>query len=229
VQEVRIIAPSLKLNTTVQMGDGPATITGGLGGWQTVERVDDIDGTSWEGQEPITQDVPLLLDGHPAWDRGAQRVTPRRSVEGELLTLFKLGRDPDGGSPAVFQLEGPIYFPKKHWVLGSGGIDLNTDDTIRGGDGMLVRQSLTLHLTEYVPLIPRKRKKPAIGEAVAVQGLGEAVPVEYTTRQGDTFIAIAGRLYGQWPIWEAIADKNPKFPRNPMTPLPVGVELTLPR
>jgi hypothetical protein len=214
VQEVRIIAKSRQVDITVQMGDGPATITGGLGGWKTVERLDDIAFSSWEGQEPLTQDVPILLDGA---GRNAQ------SVERELNTIFKLGRDFSGprSAPPVFTLYGPIYYPGKNWVLGDGGIELGTDDTWREDDGTLIRQSLVLHMIEYVNPNQIKRNKhhdvkPA--EEVAPEHQrgepaktgGTAFPGKSYTVQagGQSLVEIAAFLYGNWEAWKALGAKN---------------------
>lgn len=227
MQEVRIIAKSRKIDITVQIGDGPATLTGGLGGWKTVERLDDIDFSSWEGQGPLMQDVPILLDG---WDRNPQ------SVERELNTIFKLGRDFSGprSAPPVFTLYGPVYYPGKNWVLGDGGIDLDTDGTIRLDDGTLVRQSLVLHLIEYVnptQIRPNKQHKIGPGEVVPGGGASLLFPAEvvggtYTTKAGDTLQKIAAKLYHEWEAWKAIGAKNGL--NDPNAKLPVGTKLILP-
>lgn len=213
MQEVRIIAKSRGIDITVQAGDGTAVITGGLGGWKTVERLDDIAFSSWEGQEPLTQDVPILLDG---WGRNPQ------SVERELNTIFKLGRDLNGprSAPPVFTIYGPVYYPGKNWVLGDGGIELGTDDTIREDDGTIVRQSLVLHLTEFVnPNQIKRNKHHDVKEAEEVlpehqrgepaKTGGTAFPGKtYTSQQGETLVSIAAKLFGNWEAWKSLGAKN---------------------
>lgn len=217
MREVRIIADGPKIDISVPMGDGPATITGGLGGWQSVERIDDLALTTWEGQEPLTQDVPLLLDG---WDRHPQ------SVERELTTLLKLARDftsDEREPPPVFKVFGPIFFEGKNWVLPEGGIELGTEDTIRLEDGTLVRQSLVLHLLEFVNSdVIKRRKKGGIGRKP-----GSAKPLSYDTVEGDTFLKIANKVYGEWERWLEIANKNPQYVHQPFIPLPTGRTLKL--
>lgn len=213
MQEVRIIAKSRSIDITVPMGDGPAVVTGGLGGWRTVERLDDIAFSSWEGQEPLTQDVPILLDG---WGRNPA------SVERQLQTIFKLGRDFSGprSAPPVFTVYGPVFFEGKNWVLGDGGIELGTQDTIREDDGTLVRQSLVLHLLEYVNPNQIKRDKhhdvkgaeevtPEHQRGEPAKTGGTAFPGNsYTTKQGDTLVSVAAKLYGNWEAWKALGAKN---------------------
>lgn len=227
MRELRIIAKSRKIDITVPMGDGPATITGGFGGWKPVERLDDIAFSSWEGQEPLTQDVPILLDG---WGANPQ------SIERQLNTLFKLGRDFTGprSAPPPFKVWGPVYYPKKTWVLGDDGITLGTDDTIRLEDGTVVRQSLTLHMMEFVnPNQIRQDSHHSIGPGRVVPGGGDSLvfPAEvvggtYTTKEGDTLQKIAARLYGEWQQWKAIGRKNGLT--DPFAKLPAGMKLILP-
>lgn len=232
MQEVRIVAKSRKIDITVPVGDGPAIITGGLGGWRTVERLGDIAFSTWEGQEPLGQDVPILLDG-------AGRSP--RSVERPLNAILKLGRDGidgQGNPPPVFRMWGPIFFPGRNWVLGDGGIELGTDDTWRLDDGTLIRQSLVLHCTEYLdPGAPRRSKRRNLGEAEetlpehqrgepAKTG-GTAFPGKsYTTSAGETLVSIAAKLYGNWEAWKALAAKNGLKQAN--AKLPVGTHLQLP-
>jgi phage tail protein X len=231
VKEVRIIAKSRSIDITVQMGDGAAVITGGLGGWKSVERLDDIAFSSWEGQEPLTQDVPILLDG---WGRNPE------SVERQMNTIFKLGRDFSGprSAPPVFTVWGPIFFEGKNWVLGDGGIELGTADTIREDDGTLVRQSLVLHLMEYVNPNQVKRNKhhdvkgaeevtPEHQRGEPGKTGGTAFPGNtYTTQQGDTLVSIAAKLYGNWEAWKALGAKNGLKEAN--AKLPAGTHLILP-
>jgi nucleoid-associated protein YgaU len=230
LQEVRIVAKSPRIDIIVPMGDGPAVVTGGLGGWQAVERIDDIAFTTWEGQEPLTQDLPLLLDGNGR--------TPR-SVQAELNTLLQLGRSfnhKERSAPPVFKVWGPMQFGEgKNWVLGDGGIELGTDDTWRLDDGTLIRQSLVLHLIEFVnpQVIRRKGSKIALGPGKVVPGGGasllfpnEVVGGTYTTKVGDTLSSIAAKLYDGWEAWEPIARKNDLT--DPNRKLPVGTKLILP-
>jgi len=209
MKDLQIESRSGKVKITVEMGDGPATLTGGLGGWKTIERVDDVAMTNWEGKEPVTQDVPVLLDG---WGRNPQ------SVQKDLDTILSLGL-----GATVFKIKGPIHFEKKSWVLPDGGIDLGTEDTIRLEDGTLVRQSLTLHLMEHIRTDVIKDR----GRAGKEGAIGEARPVTYTSKAGDNWMTIAAYVLGNWESWKEIAAKNPKLPKSPFDPIPGGTTVNL--
>jgi hypothetical protein len=204
------------------MGDGPAIITGGLGGWQVVPRQDDVGSTDWEGQEPLTQDVPLLLDGFP----------DDESVEREWNTVKKLGRDAVGDErvPPVFKVWGPIEYggEGKAWILPDNGIQPNAQSIIRRDDGELLRIEFTLSLLEYIrpDTIKRHKKKKSKRGNPAKTG-GTAFPgTSYTVRKGDSLVSIAKDLYGDWKRWADIGKLNGLHDANRQ--LPAGMKLRLP-
>lgn len=212
---LRIVAKDPRIDIWVDMGDGPATITGGLGGWRTVERVDDIALTDWAGQGPLTQDVPVMLDG----------FAKSEPVEQELKTLFKLGRDVTGNesTPPVFEIAGPIHFPEAHWVLPEGGIELDDASTIRADNGLLLRQALTLHLLEFVdPDEVKLRRKRRHKQRM---GISDNQALTDTTHPGDTLAKIAHREKGSWEKWKEIGQRNGI--NDPNRVLPKGTELRL--
>jgi hypothetical protein len=239
INKLRILSQQANIDLTVHMGDGPATITGGLGGWKEVERLDQTSITTWEGRGAVTQDVPVLLNGFEWWSHKEGRMIPTSSVQPLLQEILKLGLE-----PFVFSIEGAIHFPKKHWVLPDGGIERGTDDTIREEDGMLVRQSLVLHLMEYVN--PKKaivrNPKIGLGEAEEVTPAnqrgepgktgGTAFPGKtYTVGQGkngngETLVEVAALLYGRWEAWKALGAKNNV--RDANRKLKPGTNLVLP-
>jgi hypothetical protein len=224
MKEVKILAPSAGIEITEPMGDGVAVITDGLGGWSTVERQDAIAVTDWTGQEPLAQDVPLMLDGG----------RHRRSVERRLAKIIALGRPQDGGRPPVFQVWGPIHYPGKRWVLPKGGITLSTDEDEcrRRNDGELYRQALTLHLLEYVSpeqaSVHKRGARTGLARAVPVIGIANNVATgsTYRTTGRESLDEIASRLYGDWRVGKDIGARNGR--RDTSRPLPPGTELTLP-
>lgn len=202
MRTIRIRSP--KIDVTVPMGDGDARITGGIGGYQTVDVPDRIGATDWPGQGPIAQDVPVMLDG---WRE-------RQSVERQLRTLQKLGLpDANDRPPPVFTVSGPIHYPDKHWVLPEGGVELLDGAIRRRGDAELVRQPLMLHLLEFVrpdQVRRRPKNKIGVGPAVAIEGLGQNVVASrrYIVKAGDTLAKIAAYLYGDWKRWREIGERN---------------------
>lgn len=220
MKKCRIVAQDPPIDLTIPMGDGPAIITGGLGGWQTVPRQDDVSSTDWEGQEPLTQDVPLLLDGFP----------DDESMEREWNTVKKLGRDAVGDErkPPVFRVWGPIeYGDGKAWVLPDNGIVPDPASIIRRDDGELLRVEFTLSLLEYIrpDTIGRSKKKPKRGNPAKTGGT--AFPGNsYTTRAGDSLVSIAKDIYGNWRRGADIGRLNGLHDVNRQ--LPAGKTLRLP-
>jgi hypothetical protein len=230
MKPVRIIAKNPEIDITVPMGDGPAYPTGGLGGWVPVPLVDDVAGVDWEGQDGLTEDLPLLLNAYGSIERGDGFTPPDRNddVEREWNTIKKLGRDPNGDErrPPVFKVYGPTDSPEgKAWVLGADGITVNPESILkRNGSGELLRIEFTLHLLEYIApevIKDRKRKKhkrAGVSDNVAVGGT-------YTTQKGDTLTRIAARLLNDWKRWDEIGNKNGLS--DPNRVLPAGKRLRL--
>ncbi|HUB99253.1 MAG TPA: hypothetical protein VMS11_05460 [Solirubrobacterales bacterium] len=198
IDGVHIFAKDPKIDITVPLGDGAAVLTGGFGGYEIVERQDDVGMTDWSGQQPITQDVSLLLNG---WESN----TP---VQRQWDLIRQLGRDssPDERRPPVFQVSGPVEYSGKWWVLPSSGIETNAGSVIRrGDDGALMRIEFTLHLLEYVkPQVVRRRRR---GDDGVVQGKSIGPPT-YTVKKGENLSEIANKLYGTWKRWKEIGQKQ---------------------
>lgn len=216
MREVRLRAEDGSVDITIPMGDGVAIPTGGYGGYKAVDRQDGISVTDWVGQAPITEDVPLMLDG------GRQK----RSIERELAQVRRLGRDPDGGPPPIFKVSGPIHHEGKRWVLPDNGIEFSTDEEeckLRN-DGEHYRQAFTLHLLEYVDpdtirIRGKQRGRAGLSGNVAVGGT-------YTTKKGDTLQSIAARELNDWRLWQELGRKNGLT--DPHQRLPAGKVLRYP-
>jgi len=217
MKPVRIIAKNPEIDITVPMGDGSSYPTGGLGGWVPVPLADDVAGVDWEGQDGLSQDVRLLLNG----------VERDEDIEREWNTIEKLGRDANGDErrPPVFFVYGPVEHPGKAWVLPANGIEVvDSEDMRRNGSGELLRREFVLHLLEYISpdvVKDRRRKKrnrQGVADNVAVGGT-------YTTKAGDTLAKIAAKLYGDWRRWKEIGDKNGLS--DPNRVLPAGKRLKL--
>lgn len=216
MKPLRFTAADPQIDIEVPVGNFGATLVGGLGGYQEVDRQDDVAATDWTGQEALRQDISVLLDGYATGD----------PVDRELNTLLKLGRDPNGERvPPVFKVYGPVYFEGKSWVLPSDGIDLSGGEieTIRRhGDGALLRQEVILHLLEYNPPgVIRLRKKRKAGTISA----NEAVGGSYTTRKGDTLHSIAADLLNDAGRWKEIGAPNGLT--DPNRKLPAGKVLKI--
>jgi phage tail protein X len=224
VKPIKIVASDPKIEIEVPVGNLGAQLVAGLGGFEEVERQDDVSATDWVGQAALRQDISVLLDGYAKGD----------SVERELNTILKLGRDPNGERvPPVFRVWGPVYYEGKAWVLPPDGIDLTGGEieTIRrSGNGELLRQEVILHLLEFNPpdtIRIRGRHKPGGERGEPGRTGGTAFPGHsYTTKDGDTLHSIAARLYGDASEWKELGQKNGIS--DPNRKLPAGKVLKLP-
>jgi hypothetical protein len=212
---LRIFAPSVDVDLKVLMGEGPATPTGGIGGWQQKERPDAKSLTEWSGQGTFTQDVPILINGFKNGD----------SVQGQANDIIKLGRKTEGDEvPPMFRIFGAVWMQWLPYVL--EGVDW-ADEVIRDQDTTLLRQELTLHIAEYVDpdqIRFRKRERAGFGTG---KGGGTNFPGNvYIAKEGDTLAKIAAKVYGDRSVWKALAKKNNL--RDPNTKLPPGRHIKLP-
>lgn len=198
--QLHLISLDKQLDLKLNMGDGPATPTAGLAGYETVSRVRKKAMTAFKGLEPFQQDVPVMLDG----------FREDRSIERQLERLEEFG-----GSTR-FHAYGPIHREGDVYVFGD---EPEYGDAIRAEDGTLVRQRLTLKLMEFVAADVAGRRVSRGRE------LGPSRPVAYTTVEGDYLALIAHKLYHDESRWQEIGRKN-KI-RDPYRVLPVGRTLTL--
>lgn len=220
---VRIVAKNPPVDLKIPMGGGPAYPVGGLGGWTTVSLQDEVEGSDWEGQEPLREDVPLLLDG----------LEDRDPVTKQWQTVKSLGRPgPDRQKPPPFQVFGPIDAPQgKWWVLPSGGIEVVNaeDELIKNAEGAILRIEFVLHLQEYIPpeeikAKKRRRGKVAIGNAKVVQAPLRG-GVRVVTKPGDTLQKVAARELGDWNRWPQLAQSSGV--KSPFEELPEGIDLLI--
>lgn len=204
---LRIVAPSADIDLKVLMGDGPATLTGGIGGWQQMQRPDAKSLTEWSGQDTVTQSVPVLING----------FRQGQSVQGQANDIIALGRNTEKDEvPPVFRIFGAIWLQHLPWVLEE--IDWG-DEVIRDVETNLLRQELTLHIAEFEDpdQIRLKRIRHPYGTG---KGGGTNYPgKKYIVHKGDTLIKIASKVYGDRTRWKVLAQKNDiRDPNKELTP-----------
>lgn len=169
--EVRITYD--KTTLFVGLGDGPAQISDGYGGWVTVERPKDEGITRWLNQPNLRMTLPLLVDNFG----GA------RGVERDRDRILRLGRRGDGDrQPPIFRVAGAVPFSNARWVL--EGVEMG--DALYE-DGHLARQFLTLTLLSY-----ERPDTAKFGRRHGGSG-GLYTPL-YTVKEGDTLRKIAAKL-----------------------------------
>lgn len=190
---------------TVLMGDGPALLTGGDGGWQEQELWAAPPVTWWLAPTAYRQTIPLLFDGD--------------SQEAAINDLLRLARSPgDRKPPPALMIAGPaVHRADLEWVVAS--VTSNDPVIRREGDGNRVRQGYSVELLQYSPIeilgqpAQRTRRRPRVKT--------------WTVRAGDTLprIAASSAVYGNANEWKRIAIANGiRDPRS----LTVGRVLKIP-
>jgi hypothetical protein len=199
--QLHLIAVDKSVDIKVDLGDGSSTPTAGFSGYETVPRIRKKGMTAFVGTPPFAQDVPVFLDGY----------RENRSIQREHDLLLSLG-----GS-SVFWAYGPIDRPGLRYVFGD---EPEFGETIKAEDGTLLRRAITLKLEEWVPTDQAGQR---VGPKV---GVGQGVPLSYTTVQGDTLEKVAFKVFDhEWRRWKEIGQKNGRS--DPHKLLPPGLELKL--
>jgi hypothetical protein len=208
--KIRLAAVSKPIDIEVQAGDGAATPTAGLAGYEVVQRHKKKGMTSFVGVEPFQQDVPIFVDG----------LAEGRSVERIWEQLIALG----GGT--VFRAYGPVELPGRRHVFGA---DPEITEQVKDPEGRRIRFRMVLKLMEFVPadqVGERKRHAPRHQRGEPGKTGGTAFPgTSYTTSADETLIDVAKKLYGNWEMARAIGQKNGIADVH--KPLPAGTKLKL--
>jgi nucleoid-associated protein YgaU len=210
---LRLVCADPKVDIKVQMGDGPATPTGGAAGWEITSRTGGRRAiTTRTSPPPFQQDVPIYLNG----------LHQGNSVQRQLDAILSLGEE----DALPFRAFGPIHRGDgRLWVFGG---EPDFGEAIRDEDeeNTLLRQRLTLKLMQYVrPDVVKERRRRRGKSSGGRIAQNVAVGGTYTTSKGDTLQSIAAALYNDWREWKSIANKNGLS--DPTRKLPAGKVLKL--
>lgn len=198
------------IHVDMPLGDGAAKLTT-PGGWNPVARPRRTALSEWQGQDPVTMAVPIMLDG----------LATDRSVEPECSILFGWLRVVNGpAQPQVLRVDGHVPLTGQLWVV-SG---LEWGETLRSGSGYRIRQEVTVTLMEYVPsgVVVQAVSSPAAAAAQRVTAITSTATTSssstaaastpaagtYTVKKGDTIQTIAQKQLGNSSKWTQIADMN---------------------
>jgi nucleoid-associated protein YgaU len=198
------------------MGDGPAMLTGGDGGWNSEVRRGLAPVTWWGSPDAYRQSIPLMFDGD--------------SQEQAINLLYRLARSPgERVPPPALTIAGQaVHRADLTWVV--EGLDAGVNVIRRASDGNRVRQDFTVRLLDYTAVetvVERSPSKRAAGKGK--QGTsGSRGGGTYIVKAGDTLPKIAARkdIYNDASKWKLIANANNI--RDPRA-LKVGRKLTIPK
>lgn len=121
--------------------DDDETITGGIGGWESLERPRNTPATAWVSTPAKTLQIPLLLDGRDALPGFDQRV------ESLCRQLERWGQ-PTGKTdePPVLRVDGLVRIDTaSRWVLQ----DIAWGAYVIDDNRQRIVQALTVTLLEY--------------------------------------------------------------------------------
>lgn len=122
---------------------GESELSGGVGGWSTVDRPRRRAAAEWSGTPLWQLKVPLRLDGMD-YRGGASLI----SVEPEVERLISWGTKQDAtGEPVVLLADGPLKIPARNpaWVIQ----DVAWGKEWRRPDRHRIAQEITLTLLEH--------------------------------------------------------------------------------
>lgn len=212
---VEIRSEDADLKITALLGQEAPQLTGGVGGWEAVNRPNRRPLSVWRGvQEPLRMVLPLLLD---KWDDSASG----RSVEAECRVLERMGGlDRNDPEPPILIVEGSLPHDESRaksnrWVI--EGLEWG-DALRRAEDGHRVRQEVTVTLMLFV----QDDKLSRIRRGSSPGGRSRYVKA----RNGDTFEKIAHRELGSGRYGLKLARLNGK--RSAGTHIKVGTRVKLP-
>lgn len=122
--------------------DGDETITGGVGGWESLDRPRNRPATAWVGTPAKVIELPLLLDGREAGGPGVDQV-----IEGSCRRLERWGLPTQKtGEPDVLSVTGLVRVDTAtRWVIQ----DLAWGPYVIDDSGQRVAQAVVVTLLEY--------------------------------------------------------------------------------
>jgi hypothetical protein len=207
---IRLQCPDPAFDRTVLLAPDAPKLTGGVGGWETTARPQQVSMTTWGGTEPFELKVQVMLDG---WT--AHKTREPASQEPLIRELLTAGRGDDESPPGIFTLDGIPSLPADDWVLTGA----EPGDPIRRGDMHRVRDTYTLTFLEYVPPTYLQLRKGAL------QGAKDKTTV-ITVKKGDTPRRIADKR--KLSSWFILRQLNPGVISKANQKLQTGIRIRVP-
>ena len=202
---VRLTCGDPALDLVCLLGPEPPQLSGGVGGWSVVARPREVGMTVWEGSEPYTLSLSLMLD----------RFAEGRSIEAKLRQLTRVGRGDRESPPGTLRVRG-LPLPDVRWFIET--IDYG-EPIRRTTDAARVRQPLVLQLREFVsPEFLRRRRKPF--------GKSSSKTTIIRAQEGDTAAKIAKRR--RLKSWTVLRKLNKKVVKKANQKIKQGTKLRVP-
>lgn len=201
----------------------PPQVSGGVGGWETVDRAGRRPARWWRARPEQTMTITGALDSR-------RPIVEDNTVEERLTQLLSLGRVRGGtDEPSPVRVTGDARDPDSRagalWVVQN----ISLGERLFTRTGTLRRQLVTVDLVDFDaidairPLVVKRTRATAARQARRT----------ITSRQGDTLRGLAVRELGTPAAWMRIRNANPKTlggrtPVGPDEPIRAGVRLVIP-
>lgn len=137
---ITFVSKDPDLDFSCWLGNDGVKVTGGYGGWEIVQRPRRLSLTQWNGRDPISMDIAIVLDG----------FQHRDSVESEIDKLETMAQNQqDFDAPPVVNIFGAAV-PHQHLDYVITNIQWG-DQIRRMSDGDRIRQEAVVSVVRYVP------------------------------------------------------------------------------
>lgn len=214
---------------TVRLGDGNAKITNTSTGWGVTDRPRRRGITEWNGSDPLTIDIPILIDHFISGDG----ITCEADCQNLELMAGQYG---DGGEPQLinFNAHGavPHDFHNEQttdWIISQ----IAWGDASLNSAGNRIRQAAVVTVMEYVAdhvlKIKTSAQKNRDNQHPKHNTKKHKKPNhrKHHVQPGETLSTIARDEYADPSAWRDIAAANPKHKRARRDPKDVTVGETL--
>lgn len=205
------------LRVEVLAGNNAPQITDGYANWEVVDRPKRPGITRYTGRNPVTQDISVRFDGNAT-------NTPQDQQINTLMRMAQPGTDLS--EPPKIKLGGIAKRKDLTWII--TGIDEDASSAMwitLGGVPVIVRQDMTVHLTQY---IDDSVLTTAASPAVAAQTKKKKVQIR--TPDGMTLKTLAKLEYPNDPSngMVLILEANQFLDPDPRKIIPTGTPITIP-
>jgi hypothetical protein len=206
------------------LGDGPALVTEGYGGWKVTNRPREIGVVDWEGRVPMAIDIPFMI----YFFEDLISNSPGVLCESQVSRLELLCGIGGHARPPVCVVDGGGLVPH--------------DNTIAPGHHLWVIENVTWDRAMELRSASSARRLKCGGTITIRQYLvAESIvqrlnpqsrtvtPKTYTVKAGDTLSKIAAFMYRDSNKWKLIADANTKILTDPRAKMKAGTRLKIPQ
>lgn len=175
VKSSYLIRTTSGVSVLCRRGMGDPKIMSGGARYTVIERPRRKSTVQWAGDDPYRMDVPIMLDGWAdeiSVEADCAKITQMRQSKGDLVP------------PVEIYVDGALPVKGAKWVVEDYTWGDNVIWQVRKGIGFRLRQDITLHLLQSVPITVLQGNRPP------------SATTPYIVKVGDTMASIAK----QWNV-----------------------------